>query len=136
MENPMNKPIVVHMDIIGVGEYFASDEDAEIVLSALKSYGFLLKVPPKGVLRRWSFGEFADAIESVYDMAEPRTAATVQALRRIQLTSELREQGITDYCGQVCGGGECGSGPTCVYGIDPRTHLPGIEHTVEAHETL
>ena len=136
MENPMNKPIVVHMDIIGVGEYFASDEDAEIVLSALKSYGFLLKVPPKGVLRRWSFGEFADAIEAVYDRAEPRTAATVQALRRIQLTSELREQGITDYCGQVCGGGECGSGPTCLYGIDPRTQLPGIEHTGEAHETL
>ena len=132
----MSKPIVVHMDIIGVGEYFASDEDAEIVLSALKSYGFLLKVPPKGVLRRWSFGEFADAIEAVYDRAEPRTAATVQALRRIQLTSELREQGITDYCGQVCGGGECGSGPTCLYGIDPRTQLQGIEHTVEADETL
>lgn len=131
----MIKPIVVHMDIIGVGEYFASDEDAEIVLSALKSYGFLLKVPPKGVLRRWSFGEFADAIEAVYDTAEPHTAATVQALRRIQITSELHEQGITDYCGQVCGGGECGSGATCLYGVDPRTHLPGIEHTGDANET-
>lgn len=53
----MNKPILVHMDLIGVGEYFASDKDAEIVLSALKSYGFLLKVPPKGVLRCWSFGK-------------------------------------------------------------------------------
>ena len=55
--------------------------------------------------------EFADAIEAVYDTAEPRTAATVQALRRIQITNELHEQGITDYCGKISGdNGECGIG--------------------------
>lgn len=32
--------------------------------------------------------------------------------------------GITDYCGQVCGGCECGSGPVCQYGIDHETHMP------------
>ncbi|MGI0646955.1 DNA cytosine methyltransferase [Pseudomonas aeruginosa] len=32
--------------------------------------------------------------------------------------------GITDYCGQVCGGGECGAGAVCQYGIDPETRMP------------
>lgn len=36
----------------------------------------------------------------------------------------LEAEGITDYCGQVCGGGECGSGKVCLYGIDPTTHMP------------
>lgn len=33
-------------------------------------------------------------------------------------------EGITDYCGQVCGGGECGTGAVCQYGMDPETHMP------------
>lgn len=36
----------------------------------------------------------------------------------------LRAAGITSYCSQVCGGSECGSGPVCLYGIDPNTHMP------------
>jgi DNA (cytosine-5)-methyltransferase 1 len=36
----------------------------------------------------------------------------------------LREAGITDYCSQVCGGGQCGTGPLCLYGIDPNTRMP------------
>jgi len=131
----MQKPIIVHMDTIGVDTFLGFDGDNEIVAHALATYGFLLMTPPKGVLKRCSFGGFADAIEAAYDMSEGRNAVTVQVLRRIQRTHELHEQGITDYCGQVCGGGECGNGPVCLYGIDPRTHLPGIEHTGEAHET-
>ena len=34
------------------------------------------------------------------------------------------EGDITDYCGQVCGGGFCGSGPVCQYGIDTESHMP------------
>jgi len=37
---------------------------------------------------------------------------------------ETKESGIIDYCGQVCGGGQCGDGPQCLYGIDPSSGLP------------
>lgn len=36
----------------------------------------------------------------------------------------LREAGVTDYCNQVCGGGNCGSERLCQYGIDSKTHMP------------
>lgn len=32
--------------------------------------------------------------------------------------------GVTDYCNQVCGGGNCGTGPLCMYGINAETHMP------------
>lgn len=37
---------------------------------------------------------------------------------------ELVADGITDYCGQVCGSSCCGSGPVCQFGIDHRTNMP------------
>ncbi|WP_413460542.1 hypothetical protein [Herbaspirillum huttiense] len=43
-----------------------------------------------------------------------------------ELAKALRADGITDYCGQVCGGGECGTGPLCVNGIDSSTHMPPV----------
>lgn len=36
----------------------------------------------------------------------------------------LRESGVTDYCNQVCGGGNCGGDGLCQYGIDSKTHMP------------
>lgn len=36
----------------------------------------------------------------------------------------LAKAGITDVCGQICGGDECGDGVLCKYGIDPETHMP------------
>lgn len=38
----------------------------------------------------------------------------------------LIAEGITDYCNQVCGLGNCSSqrGPLCQYGIDSMTHMP------------
>ena len=36
----------------------------------------------------------------------------------------LRESGVTDYCNQVCGGGNCGGEGLCQYGIDSKTHMP------------
>lgn len=36
----------------------------------------------------------------------------------------LRESGVTDYCSQVCGGGNCGGEGLCQYGIDSKTHMP------------
>lgn len=32
--------------------------------------------------------------------------------------------GVTDFCSQVCGGGQCGTGPSCHLGIDPATRQP------------
>ncbi len=40
--------------------------------------------------------------------------------------SQLARDGITSYCDQVCGGGECGTGTLCMMGIDPETKMPGI----------
>lgn len=38
--------------------------------------------------------------------------------------SALRASGITDYCNQVCGGGNCAGAGLCQYGIDSKTHMP------------
>lgn len=35
-------------------------------------------------------------------------------------------EGITSYCQQVCGGGECGAGPVCQLGIDVKTQMPVV----------
>lgn len=40
--------------------------------------------------------------------------------------ADLLQNGVTDYCFQVCGGGECGTGKACQYGIDPNTHMPVV----------
>lgn len=34
------------------------------------------------------------------------------------------EDDLPDYCGQVCGGGQCGAGPVCANGIDVETSRP------------
>ncbi len=41
-------------------------------------------------------------------------------------STSASEDDITDYCVQVCGGGFCGSGPVCQYGIDTESHMPRI----------
>lgn len=38
----------------------------------------------------------------------------------------LRQEGISSYCYQVCGGGECGAGQLCQYGINADSQLPGL----------
>lgn len=38
--------------------------------------------------------------------------------------AQLRKSGVTDYCNQVCGGGNCGGEGLCQYGIDSNTHMP------------
>lgn len=40
--------------------------------------------------------------------------------------SRLANEGITSYCDQVCGGGQCGTGPICQEGIDPTTKMPSV----------
>lgn len=40
--------------------------------------------------------------------------------------TELRQAGISTYCGQICGGGNCGAGPLCMYGINSHSQMPGL----------
>lgn len=40
-------------------------------------------------------------------------------------TDDLKKNGVTDYCGNVCGGGQCGTGVVCQHGINATTHMPG-----------
>lgn len=42
------------------------------------------------------------------------------------VASHMVNEGITSYCKQVCGGGNCGSGPICHKGIDPRSQMPSV----------
>lgn len=47
---------------------------------------------------------------------------------------ELRQAGITSYCDQICGGGNCGSGPVCQDGINSETGLPGLDAEPETEQ--
>ncbi|KSQ21566.1 hypothetical protein APB26_31760 [Pseudomonas aeruginosa] len=76
----MNHPIIVNMHSIGVDRYFASDDEAEMVMVGLTNYGFLLKHNNLQT-RRVSFGAFADCIEANCDLTTSQTAAVVHTLR-------------------------------------------------------
>lgn len=43
---------------------------------------------------------------------------------------------ITDYCGQVCGGGYCGTEYVCSNGIDPNTRMPPTPEVLVKQEAL
>ncbi len=38
----------------------------------------------------------------------------------------LRQEGISSYCGQICGGGNCGAGQLCSFGINSESQMPGL----------
>jgi hypothetical protein len=76
----MSKPIVVQHQTVGVHEYQGTNEEGEVVLLALHSYGFLLNKPDMQ-LHKYTFDEFANAIEMHYDTSNPQTAEIVRVLR-------------------------------------------------------
>lgn len=76
------QPIICQYDTIAVDQYQGTSEDNELVLLALRSYGFVLRKPDMQ-LRRHSFAEFADAIEAVYSQSVPQNAAIVSGLRLV-----------------------------------------------------
>lgn len=43
---------------------------------------------------------------------------------REEAFAQLRTAGIESYCQQICGGGYCGTGSVCQYGIDAETEMP------------
>ncbi len=38
----------------------------------------------------------------------------------------LRQEGISSYCGQICGGDDCGAGQLCSFGINSESQMPGL----------
>lgn len=65
---------------VGVTAYQGSTHHGEMVLLALQNFGHLIR---SVALRNITFSGFADVIEMNYDLAEPKTAATVKALREV-----------------------------------------------------
>lgn len=57
----------------------------------------------------------------------PKARSFHEALHYLHVVgSQLKRDGITSYCKQVCGGGNCGTGSACEIGIDPSTEMPTI----------
>jgi hypothetical protein len=77
-----SKLIITHGGTIGVDAYSGTKEEAEILLMALSSFGFLLKGPDFYV-HRCTFGAFADAIESNYSLENTKTSQSVNTLRSL-----------------------------------------------------
>lgn len=61
----------------------ATEEETELAIMAVNSYGFILKEAPFCEKKRFSFKEFADRIAYHYDTANPRNAEVVRALQSI-----------------------------------------------------
>lgn len=118
------KPLIADRVTVGVDTFYGTDEEAKTVELAMLSYGHLLKV--NTAVTRFSFAQFADVIEMHYSIDEPRTAQVVATLRALHERLALKAHGIESYCQQICGGGECGSGPVCQFGINPQTEMPGV----------
>lgn len=82
--NITNKPIIVDRVTIGCDSYMGSDKEAEILVLALQSYGFLLQASNfDAKTQRYSFEQFADLIEANYDTENPRNAEIVDTLRAL-----------------------------------------------------
>jgi DNA (cytosine-5)-methyltransferase 1 len=49
------------------------------------------------------------------------------------LQYDLNFGGLTSYCQQVCGGGNCGYGRLCQFGVDAQTQMPDFGAWIAAH---
>jgi len=63
----------------------------------------------------------------------PKFESVGQALGELlqQLAQPEFLKGITSYCQQICGGGNCGSGRVCQIGIDSETQMPATEKVLQ-----
>jgi len=79
------KPIIVQAQTIGLDAFNGTDYEGEVALMALQNYGYLLKGPCE--LKRYSFAQFANAVEMHYDCdstASPKNAEVVRVLRVLE----------------------------------------------------
>jgi hypothetical protein len=51
--------------------------------------------------------------------------------KEYEMIAQLNE--LTDYCSQICGGGECGNKSICSLGIDSATRMPAVLIKMDAH---
>ena len=118
-------------------QFFLHDEDTES--------GFIIRNEGDGDFKaeEWRHGDIVDNRYGTYDEVEKWTSVQADqhntwrataGLQPVPLDSDtgftetdhdaLVASGVTDYCNNVCGGGNCGNEPLCQYGIDPKTHTP------------
>lgn len=67
---------------VGLTAFRATAYQAEVVLNALRCYGFLIK---SVALVKTTFSSFADVIEEHYDTSNPQTRESVKVLREVSL---------------------------------------------------
>ncbi len=83
------KPIITAANMtLGVHQYMATADQAQLIEVAVKNYGYLIKTV---ALRNWTFKEFADIIEKQFDMANPRNSQIVATLRTVHTITEKSE---------------------------------------------
>lgn len=82
-----HEPIIVCGQTVGVDKYLATDIEGLVIAQALQAYGFLLWSSDR-VVRRYSFYDFADMIESNIDMKQSDTEM-VRVLRTVQHRNEV-----------------------------------------------
>ena len=79
--------------------------------------------PSDASCKKWLAAELIRFFGQNGDNAQ--TKAIAEAINRVvPLSCAVDDFLIKDYCSQICGGGECGHGPVCMYGIDHSTRLP------------
>lgn len=84
------KPIITAANMtLGVHQYMATTDQAQLIEVAVKNYGYLIKTV---ALRNWTFKEFADIIEKKFDMANPKNAQIVSTLRAVHTVTEKSEK--------------------------------------------
>lgn len=77
--------IVAQGHTVGIAQYSGTDEEAEIVRSAVQAFSHLIKASGAFMaVKRFTFGQFAERIERHYQ-GDPRVAATVAILRSVDL---------------------------------------------------
>lgn len=90
------KPLRMHLREMSCLPFRASNEQREIVLYAIHSYGYLL--PKSAGPREFSFLCLANRISEVYDTANARNAAVVDVLRKVHEMNRYGPQSPAELC--------------------------------------
>jgi len=79
---------------VGVDRYYGTNEQQEMLILALRSFGHLIKTVHN---RRISFGDFADVIAKHYDQANPKTHAVVDTLRQLDIQNPPQANALDSH---------------------------------------
>lgn len=93
-QNPLIYPIVSANMVVGVGKYYATEDEGETVKHALVCFGYLLKSVQSV---RYSFEDLSKAIEEHYSGENPRTKAVLETLRIVDARNREIASGNHPY---------------------------------------